>query len=170
MQVIQNKIQWFIGLVSGILDKGGWIHSGSSWSSVVQILLHILSEVMTILTMCQPLVHTVIAVNRLTAFAFPLRHSTIWNRRSVTATILGMATLAVLLDGVPYLYFGIASALEPPSAHGGPSGGQHLPWHFYGVGFLVVLLSYHVFVVLHRTQVVDDRSTATPWHSNDDSL
>lgn len=92
---------------------------------------------MTIMLMCRPLVHTIIAVNRLTAFAFPMRHSSIWNRRTVVASIVGMVLLAILLDGVPYLYFGIVAAVEPPDAHSGPSG----QWQFLAVGFLFVFTS-----------------------------
>lgn len=105
------------------------------------ILRQILIQVIMVVTMCQSLVHTIIAINRLTAFANPMRHSKIWNIRTVTASILGMITLAVLLDGGSFLYFGISLA---PDAHGGSSGGPHLPWHVHGVGNLFVQISLRV--------------------------
>lgn len=135
--MIQVKVQTFIMLASGTSDEAnGWIYSGSFWTSVVNILLQILLQVYAILLMCQPLVHTIIAINRLTAFAFPLRHSAIWNRRMVTASILGIALLALVIAGVPYLYFGIVSAVEPPA-----SSELHLQWDILAVGFFVLVLT-----------------------------
>lgn len=139
--VVKDKIYTFLALVSVTLD----VNSGSSWTSAVKIFLHILLQVYMVVLTWPPLVYTIIAINRLTALAFPLRHLTIWNRRTVTASIFAMATLALLIDGVPFLYFGILSAVEPPAADGDSSSGPNMMWYTHGVCILFVLLSYRLF-------------------------
>lgn len=55
----------------------------------------------------QPLCHTVIAVNRFTAFAYPIEHSHTWNRRTVFVLLTSISTIALLLTAIPSVAFGI---------------------------------------------------------------
>lgn len=50
----------------------------------------------------QSAMHLLIAVNRFTAFFFPLEHSSIWNSRVMGGSIAASAALSVLLHVVPY--------------------------------------------------------------------
>lgn len=62
----------------------------------------------------QPLAHTTIAMNRFTAFAFPMSHTFIWSRLTVVVAVVSAATTALLLTAVPTIYFGIMYACFTP--------------------------------------------------------
>jgi len=48
----------------------------------------------------QPLFLTAIAVNRFTAFAFPLKHASMWRTRTVIVAIISLTVMSVLLGSV----------------------------------------------------------------------
>lgn len=110
-------MQLYIAYVAGSKDDDCWIYGGSALAYVVEGVTQILEHSVLIAVVYQPLVHMTIAINRLAAFAFPLRHSTIWSRRTVTVSTLGMTTVAILLVVIPLLYNGVLFAVDPIAGH-----------------------------------------------------
>ncbi|KAH7701968.1 hypothetical protein AAVH_30892 [Aphelenchoides avenae] len=124
--LVLGEVESDIAYVVGRDHEDGWINSGSSLADVVAGFLHVLRYIMLIAAVYQPLVHMIIAVNRLTTFAFPLRHSSIWSRRAVTLSTLGMMFVAVLFVGTPSVYLGVLFAVDP--TEGSTPYGARLTW------------------------------------------
>lgn len=53
--------------------------------------------IIPVFTHAQPLFLTAVAVNRLTAICFPLKHAVIWSARTVAAVVVTLAMMAMLL-------------------------------------------------------------------------
>lgn len=56
-------------------------------------------------TYAQTMLHTLIAVNRFTAFFYPLNHASMWNKRVVRGTLAGVTLLSILLHAIPFYAF-----------------------------------------------------------------
>lgn len=54
-----------------------------------------------VLIYVQGMLHTLIAVNRFTAFFFPMKHSSLWNKHVVAGSLAMVAVIAILLHLVP---------------------------------------------------------------------
>lgn len=79
-----------------------WEWDGSIIASIVLTLALIASIGSTL----QPLIHTIVSFNRLTAFAFLLRHSSIWRPRTVLIAVI-LAALGSIAPLVSFtIYFG----------------------------------------------------------------
>ncbi|KAH7712818.1 hypothetical protein AAVH_19851 [Aphelenchoides avenae] len=63
------------------------------------VVLHIMYIVPTY---AQSMLHLLIAINRLTAFFYPLDHSTIWSNRVTATTIAVAVALSILLHFAPF--------------------------------------------------------------------
>lgn len=83
------------------------LDGNESLSQFFTYLQYVLTHLTFVATNFQPLCHTVIAFNRFTAFAYPVNHKRIWNRRTVLLVLVSMATIALLLTGIPSVVFGI---------------------------------------------------------------
>lgn len=57
--------------------------------------------IIPVFTHAQPLFLTAIAVNRLTAICFPLKHAAMWSARKVAIVVFAMSMAAVLLGAGP---------------------------------------------------------------------
>lgn len=130
--MFQEQMELHIAYVAGRNEINGWIHSDSSMASVVEGSIEMLNIIMMVAMAYQPLVHMVIAINRLTAFVFPLRHSTIWSRRAVIVSTAGMATIAVLFVVIPSSYIRVLFAVDPTAGHT-PVG--DMTWDYEAVSF-----------------------------------
>lgn len=129
----QNQVSYFIDYVDGRYQPDGWINSSSSLAYfVMKGFLHVLRHSFLIAIVYQPIVHLIIALNRLTAFAFPLRHSTIWSRRAVTVSTLGLTVFAMLFVGTPPVYIKVLFALDPTA---GNSPNADMSWDDKAVRF-----------------------------------
>lgn len=58
------------------------------------------------------MMHLVIALNRYTAFFYPMEHSHIWRCRMVGGSIAGVAVLSVMLHVVPLYILPLFFRLE----------------------------------------------------------
>lgn len=63
------------------------------------VVLHIIYIVPTY---AQSMLHLLIAINRFTAFFYPLDQSTIWSDRATAAAIIVVAALSTLLHFIPF--------------------------------------------------------------------
>lgn len=81
---------------------------------VLAVLTYIFEQAVYVGRHYQPLCHTAIAVNRLTAIAAPLNHAIIWRRRNVILVLVAMAITAVLLTGVPSIYWTVVYSRFTP--------------------------------------------------------
>lgn len=68
----------------------------------------------------QSMLHMLIAINRFTAFFYPMDHSTIWSNRLTGGTIVAVMVLSVLLHIVPF--YGIPLFI--------PNAGSTLEWNY----------------------------------------
>lgn len=68
---------------------------------LLNVILKVLNHIVYVATNYQPIAHTILALNRCTALAFPLVHSKMWRGRNVARAMMVNVATAILLGLVP---------------------------------------------------------------------
>ncbi|KAH7716074.1 hypothetical protein AAVH_16533 [Aphelenchoides avenae] len=94
-------------------EEDPWTHELRSYPTVRGTLNMIAEHVIvSILRHAQPLFLTAIAVNRFTAFAFPLKHASMWRTRTVVVAMISLAVMAIFLGAALTVICAIRDAVQ----------------------------------------------------------